>query len=253
MPLSSVVNIALTVVVGNDVWNGLGGNVYFDTNLNWTNKTAPGYVGDSLEFAGTVNLSPDLDQPYTVTGITFDSGAGSFTINSAQADTLTLSGSGPLVNNSANAQTLNVTIADLGGGVTKSGRGAIALTGNNTYTGATTVNAETLNLVGTEASVTNLNVGGVVGDAVLELSGHGSISPYYVLLGNVSNSVAAVYQTDGSTVNASANSGFDNLSVGNVVGAYGYYDAIGDLTRSTVFAWRAKPTTAAPAASPAWR
>ena len=227
VPLSSVVNIALTVVVGNDVWNGLGGNVYFDTNLNWTNKTAPGYVGDSSEFAGTVNLSPDLDQPYTVTGITFDSGAGSFTINSAQADTLTLSGSGPLVNNSANAQTLNVTIADLGGGVTKSGRGAIALTGNNTYTGATTVNAGTLNLVGTEASVTNLNVGGVVGDAVIELSGHGSISPYYVLLGNVSNSVAAVYQTDGSTVNASANSGFDNLSVGNVVGAYGYYDAIG--------------------------
>jgi autotransporter-associated beta strand protein len=113
---------SLTVAVGNDVWNGAGIDNNFSSNLNWTNQLAPGYVGDSLEFAGTVNLSPNVDNNYTVTGITFDSSAGSFNIG---GNALTLSGSGSIVNNSANPQTLNVSLLDNGngGGLTKTGNG----------------------------------------------------------------------------------------------------------------------------------
>jgi autotransporter-associated beta strand protein len=225
VPLTGLVNIPLTVTVGNDVWNGSAANVYWDSNLNWVSGLAPGYTGDSLEFAGPATKSPDMDQNYSVTGVTFDSSAGSFTINSAEGDTLTLTGSGTLANNSANAQTLNVTIADAGGGLIKSGNGTITLAGNNTYTGPTTVSAGTLNVSGTLASTVNVNVGSTAGNAALNLSG--TLSPYYVLLGNVSGSVAAFYQTGSSTLTATANSGYDNLSVGNVAGSFGYYDAIG--------------------------
>ena len=226
VPLTGLVNIPLTVTVANDVWNGLAGNAAWSSNLNWTNKAAPGLAGDSLEFAGTVNLSPDMNNNYSVTGITFDSGAGSFNIGSAESDTLTLTGSGMLVNNSVNAQTLNVPIADAGGGLTKAGNGLINLPGNNTYTGQTTVNAGALNISGTVASTVNTIVGGAASDAVLDISGSGSLSPFYLLVGNVSGAVGAVYQT-GGTLTASASSGYDNLSLGNMAGSYGYYDVAG--------------------------
>jgi fibronectin-binding autotransporter adhesin len=224
VPLTGLVNIPLTVIVSNDVWNGLAGDNFWDSNLNWTNHLAPGYVGDSLQFSGSTRLTPSMDQNYSVTGVLFDSTAGSFNIGTANSSTLTLTGSGSLVNNSASGQILNVPIADAGGGLTKSGNGAITLAGNNTYTGPTTVNAGTLNISGTVASIVNANVGSVAGNAVLGVSG--TLSPFYLLLGNVSGSVAAFYQT-GGTVTATANSTFDNLSVGNVSGAYGYYDATG--------------------------
>jgi len=226
VPLTGVAYIPLTVNAANDVWNGLAGNPLFASNLNWTNKAAPGFVGDSLEFAGAVNTSPDVNNNYTVTGVTFDSTAGSFNLGSAEGDTLTLTGTGLLVNNSANPQTLNVTIADAGGGITKTGNGLITLAGNNTYTGPTVVNGGALNISGTLASTANTVLGNLAGNSLLDISGNGSLSPFYLLLGNVSGSVAAVYQT-GGTLSAAANSGYDNLSIGNLSGSYGYYDAVG--------------------------
>jgi autotransporter-associated beta strand protein len=227
VPLTGLVNLPLTVTAANDVWNGLAsGSALFDSNLNWVGGFAPAYTGDSLEFAGTVKTSPDMDQNYSVTGVTFDPSAGSFTISSAENDTLTLTGSGMLVNNSANNQTFNVPIADAGGGLTKAGNGEITLAGNNTYTGPTTVSAGTLNISGTVPSTVNTVVGSAVGNAVLDISGNASLTPYYLLLGNISGSTAAVYQTGGS-LTASAASGYDNLSVGNLAGTYGYYDAVG--------------------------
>jgi len=226
VPLSSVVDLALTVVVGNDVWNGVGGNPYFDSNRNWTNQTAPGYVGDSLEFAGTVNTTPDMDQDYTVTGITFDSSAGGFIIGSAEGDTLTLTGGNMLVNNSVNNQTLNVTIADTGGGLTKAGAGEITLAGDNAYTGPTTVSAGTLNVSSTATVMSSgiTTVGNAAGNAVLVNSG--SLAQLNFNLGTVSNAVGAIYQ-NGGTVTATAAATGTDFQIGNAAGAYGYYYAGG--------------------------
>jgi fibronectin-binding autotransporter adhesin len=217
-------NISLAIVAGNDVWSGGAADNNFSSNLNWTNGTAPGLVGDSLEFAGTTRLTPNMDNNYTVTQLTFDANAGSFNIGSSSGSTLTLNG--PIVNNSLNAQTLNVAIADNGGGITKSGPGAVTLAANNTYTGPTMVNGGLLGIAGAAPSTADISVGNIAGNAALSVSGSAALTPYYILLGNTSNSVAAVYQTGGD-VNATANSGFDNLSIGNLPGSFGYYNAAG--------------------------
>ena len=141
LALSGVSNLVVTVVAANQVWNGAGPDFYTDDNMNWVSGMAPGYVGDSVVFAGTVNTNLDMDQNYTVTGIMFSNNAASFTINSAESETLTLSGSGSIVNNSPNAQTINVVVADAGGGLTKSGNGTVILAAINTYTGGTAINA----------------------------------------------------------------------------------------------------------------
>ena len=167
VPLIGSVNIPLAVVIGNDVWSGVGADNNFSTGLNWTNQTAPGYVGDTLEFAGTTRLAPSVDNNYTVAGVTFDSGAGSFNLGTANSSTLTLTGG--LTNNSANVQTLSVPVALSGspianaaagdmvlsgvisgsGSFTKVGNGAVALnaTGNST-SGSLNVLGGTLNMTG---------------------------------------------------------------------------------------------------------
>jgi autotransporter-associated beta strand protein len=228
--LHAIVNIPLTVADGNDVWNGVGGNANWSTALNWTNKLAPGYVGDSIEFAGMNQLSPNIDNNYTITALLFDVGAGTFNIG---GNTLTFSGTGPITVNSTSVETLSAVLADSGGGIAKSGTGALDLTANETYTGPTIVNGGTLNLSGNIASTTNIFVGNQTGNSVLNMSSAVNLSPFYMLLGNASGSVAAVYQS--GNVNAGANSGFDNLAVGNVGGSYGYYDvAAGTLSVSGV-------------------
>ena len=211
---SATVNIPLTVVVGNDVWNGAGTGNNFSTAMNWTNKLAPGYVGDTLEFAaGVTDLTPNVDNAYTVPGITFDSGAGSYNIG---GNTLTLSGSGSLVNNSANPQTLNVPLADFGGGITKTGNGLLTLAAVNTYTGPTLVNAGTLSVSGS-VSGADMTVAGQAGNAALTVSGSLGGGTNTMAVGTVTNAVGALWQT-GGTISLGTGTAF----FGHLPGAYGY-------------------------------
>jgi len=165
--LSSIANLPLNVIVGNDVWNGNGADNNFSTGLNWTNQLAPGLVGDSLEFSGASRLSPNMDNNYSITSLLFDSGAGSFTIGTANSSALTLSGG--IVNNSASTETVNVPVTftsaetinaaagniALGGvltgasSLTKTGTNAATLGGSgNTFAGNLGVIGGTLNIGG---------------------------------------------------------------------------------------------------------
>ena len=137
--LGNYVITPVVVILANQVWNGAGSDAYADNNANWTSGAAPGYVGDGMTFAGNVNTSPDLDQAYTVSGLTFNANAGSFTLGSTANNPLTMTGNGPIAVNTTNAQTLNLVLADTGGGLTKTGNGPLILTANNTYTGLTSV------------------------------------------------------------------------------------------------------------------
>jgi autotransporter-associated beta strand protein len=227
IPLTGSADVALTVVANIATWNGGGTDQNWDTNPNWAGSLAPGYVGDSLVFAGTANTSPDMDQYYTVTGIIFSNNAASFNISSAEGDTLTLTGSGAIVNNSANAQTLNVGIMDAGGGLTKSGNGTVILAGDNYYTGPTIVSAGTLTVSGAVENTAITTVGNAAGNAVLMKTGYGSITTSNLFVGNFSNSVGAFYHNSGQvTVNGGTG---DLLDIGNAPGAFGYYASLGGI------------------------
>ncbi len=181
-PLTGSVGVGLTVVVTNQLWNGAGPDAFADDNANWSSGWAPGYIGDSMTFAGIVNLNPDLDQAYTVSGLTFNTNAGSFTLGSTANYPLTLSANGPIAVYSTNAQTLNLVLADSGGGLTKSGNGTLVLTANNTFTGLTSVQGGGL----------------VVGSGTLGIAGAGGAN---IEIAPNSNQVASVTVSNG-TVNA---------------------------------------------------
>jgi autotransporter-associated beta strand protein len=243
-PLTSpAYNVSNTIVATNEVWTGGGSDNLWSTSPNW-NTAAPALSGDAVTFAGTTSLTPNMNNSYSVTSLTFGSTAGSFTITNS-SNTLTLTGG--VTNNSANAQTINVpvsmstalpitaaagnltfgqnvtnngnTVTFAGsanatvsgvisgsGALTASGSGAVTLSGANTYTGATTVSGGTLALTG---------------------SGAIPSTSQPLLIGTVAGTPAAVYQSGASTAVSVAGAS----QLGSVAGASGYYNlSAGTLT-----------------------
>lgn len=189
-------------------WNGGGTDNHWTTADNW-GGTAPS-PGDMLLFGGTIGLttSNDFDPDTAFAGITFNNGAGAFTLSD---NSITLGGN--VTNNDADRQTINLNMVLGGLGTTRtfdtaagsitvsgglSGAGGLIKTGGynltlsggsaNTYGGLTTVNTGMLTLSKTSGNALagNLNItsGGKVtfgGDnqiadtAAVTMSGVGSV------------------------------------------------------------------------------
>ena len=111
-PLTGTALPTLTVTATTETWNGGATDNNWSSAANWSGPYAPGYVGDTLIFAGTTRLTPNMEHNYTASGLTFDGTAGSFVIGTANGSTLTLSNL--LESDSANTQTLNVPLAFAG-------------------------------------------------------------------------------------------------------------------------------------------
>jgi autotransporter-associated beta strand protein len=182
-------------------WTGGGPNDNASVAANW-GGTAP-VANDDIAFAGTIRLTPNQNSVGTINSISFNSGAGAFTLGGAL---LTIS-SGGITNNSVNTQTINNAITlsaaqnwsatsgslviggavanggfllTIGGGsntsasgiisgtggLTKSGAGTLTLSGANTYTGATTISLGTLRISASDriANGSALNVSGGIFD-----------------------------------------------------------------------------------------
>ncbi len=178
----------------NITWTGAAGDNNVLNSLNWSPVRVP-VAGDTVIFAGSTGLAPQLGTGTTISAITFSStaqaftlgGAGTYTINSgvtnSSASTETINNaiklgasqswaatSGNLVVNgavnlqtftltSSSAMTLTINGAISGtGGVTKTSTGTLVLSGNNTFSGTTSLSKGTLTIGSDTALGTGLLV-----------------------------------------------------------------------------------------------
>jgi autotransporter-associated beta strand protein len=164
----------------------------FITDAGFEQTTFPGTNGYGrvlLSNGGTVRLSSDVTN--LTTEVQFNLG----------------SGGGVIDNNGHNASLSGiVTVGDTRGGVfgsgslTKTGNGILTLTGTNTYTGDTLINAGTLTLSGGSiANTTNINVASGATLNVSGVTGGYSLLSNQILSGNGTVN-GAVTTAAGSTV-----------------------------------------------------
>jgi fibronectin-binding autotransporter adhesin len=253
--ISFTTNFAVSVVVTNRTWNGgSGSDNNWGSNPNWSAGAAPGFAGDSVTFGGSTRLTPLMETNYSVAGLTFNSGSGSFTLGASASRYLTLTGAG-ITNNSTvsqsvniplslnAAQTLNAASGNLtfsqnitnngnlltvagnsnttvsaaitgSAGLTKTGTGTLTLTGVNTYSNITTVSGGMLTVSGVVGGG-DKTIASVSGKAAVNVSG--MFTNGNVVVGAVSGAVGAIYQTGG---NYSSAGGITYL--GHLPGAFGY-------------------------------
>jgi fibronectin-binding autotransporter adhesin len=92
-----------------------------------------------------------------------------------------LLGYGVLTVNQAGAGTFDGVISGTGGSLVMQGSGGLTLTGSNTYTGSTTINAGKLAVIGSLASPATVNSGGILGGsgtlASVAVNSGGTLAP----------------------------------------------------------------------------
>ena len=196
----------------NLTWSGAGGNSSWSAGANWAGS-AP-VANDALFFAGSTGLANDnnLTANTTFAGVTFNSGAGEFTLS---GNAITLNGT--VTNNSTSNQTINLamimdsarTFASLNGnlsvggtlsgtgGLTKTGNSTLTLSAANAYAGLTTVSAGTLKL-GVANAISAGNNATVAGAGVFDLNGNDQTLGLLNNGGNVTNSGALKTLTIGN-------------------------------------------------------
>ncbi len=120
-------------------WNGASPtDSNWSTTANWVNGIAPENVATAhgmarVLFAGTTHLSPNIDVPWDVTGITFASSAGPFINGGSQ---LTIRDGG-IVNSSANLETFANNIVVGAPQTWNAASGPLAFSGSNYNAGFT--------------------------------------------------------------------------------------------------------------------
>ncbi len=234
--LSDTISVPFNVVASTEVWSGLGPDGNWDDNADWASGAAPGYVGDSLIFAGTTGLSPVIDQNYSLAGLSFSNNAGRFNINSSGGSILTiLPNAGVTNNNTANVETLNVPI-------TISGTTYFNAASNNLVISNAIAGSGTLTSTATNAAVsTNLvTLGGsnTFTGNIAVLSGTLSIGPGGALNNNANPPAVGSSFVNNIAVstNATFNYGSTNTETLNgTVSGTGNLNAVGLAAYSQIY------------------
>ncbi len=169
---------------------------YWGTNNNWSGgivANGTGFIADFSTITITASRTVTLDSARTIGGLKFGTTTGSQSWTLAGANTLTLDAGGgnvPVIAVNQNTATISTPLSG-SYGFTKTGGGALTLSGANTYTGATTVSAGVLNVSGAG----QLNAGAYAAAIVDNGTFAYSSSASQVLSGAISG-------TGGMTVNA---------------------------------------------------
>ncbi len=222
-------------------WTGLGSDNNWGTAANWSSGAAP-VAGDELVFSGTTRTS---SQNNLTAGTSFKSiefSANNFTI-SGNSVTLT---SGIIVDPSVTGTTVALSGIVLGGAFTvntmssssaaissaisgsyalaKSGSGTLSLTGTNSYSGGTTINAGVLQIGA--GSTTGSIVGNIVDNGSLIVNRTGSLT----LSGVISGSGSLTKSGSGTLILTGA----DSYSGGTTINAGVLQIGAGSTTGSIV-------------------
>ena len=248
-------NIALntaggTLALANTVSQSIVGNISGDGNLSQTgagtttlSSAVNSYTGITTISAGTLQVATLANGGSTssigqstnaAANLVFSGGTLAYTGGSVVSDrafAINAAATGTInVSNAATTLSLpGATGAVTTGALTKTGPGALTLSGANTYNGNTTVSGGMLNITGSLtglAATTNLAYGGTVGNTIVNISGSGSINNYKNFTGaNVAGSIAVMNQTGGNTSTLGTN-GQDTQWVAQN-GGYGYLNITG--------------------------
>ncbi len=151
-------------------WDGGGNNNNWSTDANWEGGVAPPSddATTRVAFDGDQRTTPSLNEDFTINALRFNESADAFTLDAAGNRELTMDGPVPsIIQMSPNDQVINLgiimggtTVIDtLGGGtltvngvvsgaggISKVGEHTLIVTGDNTYSGHTTVAEGVLNI-----------------------------------------------------------------------------------------------------------
>ncbi|WP_238137038.1 beta strand repeat-containing protein, partial [Variovorax sp. JS1663] len=148
------------------------------------------YAGGTAFNGGVVSISDNAHLGNTAGGLAFNGGTLQTTADLTMNRATTLDALGGTIDTLAGTAMTHQGAIDGAGGLTKTGAGMLTLTGTNTYTGTTTVNAGTL-LLGNEAAlgVVSTNAAIVNAGGTLDLGGQ-RIQPSVSLRGGtLANSI----------------------------------------------------------------
>ena len=213
-PLTSVINVALTVVNG-QTWDGLGGNANWSTGANWVSGVSP-VTGDFVIFAGSTQTSPSMDSSYSLTGVAFNSTAGNFILGSPSG-TLTLTANG-ITNSSANTETVNTPLT------LTAAQTIDAASGNLTISQPVNNGGNTLSFDGGHTNVISGGMaGGITGAGGLVKNGAGllTLSASNSYAGTTTANAGTLEVANNGVINGGAISGAGYLVDGGVVMATG--------------------------------
>lgn len=155
--------------------------------------------------------------------------AGAIVTNGAASGNVVLTAGGNNSSTTYAGTLVNGGVATFG--LTKVGTGTLTLSGTNTHTGNTTINAGTLAITGsTTTGVGNVIVGNAAGNrSILQIGTAGALSTNKISVGANATAAGAIYQlaTSTSVATTQADGTNQSLTLAEAAGGYGSYNLAG--------------------------
>lgn len=191
-------------------WTGGGANSNWSTTANWSTGSAPASgTSTVLAIGGNTRLTPNQTANWQVKSLTFNSGAGAFTLGSTGGYTLTVD-SGGITNNSTATQTIANALKLSAGQTWNAASGHLVISGNidPNYSALTITGAANTTISGAITGTDSWSALTKNGNGTLTLSGNNTAlrGALNVNAGTVvlANSGALGSSTSGNTVASGA-------------------------------------------------